>query len=90
MSESFETALTIQWSTPAHCGGRNDCYYRIKINDGPPMVPADDRTLRNLQPDTTYSITVSVHNGVSEQDAENAKSRECVIVATTIRGSKLI
>ena len=54
------------------------------------MVPADDRTLRNLQSDTTYAITISVHNGVSGQDAENAKLRECTIVATTIRGSKLI
>ena len=46
-------------------------------------------TVENLQPDTTYSITISIHNGVSDQDAENAKLRECSIVVKTIRGSKL-
>ena len=52
------------------------------------MEPADDRTVRNLQPDTTYSITVSVHNGVSDQDPENARLRECTFIATTSQGSE--
>ena len=45
-------------------------------------------TLNNLQPDTTYSIIVSVHNGVSGLDAVNANLRACQIVVATIPGSK--
>ena len=45
-------------------------------------------TVENLRPDTTYSITVSVHNGVSDQDPDNAGNRECSVAATTIQGSK--
>ena len=45
-------------------------------------------TVESLQPDTTYSITVSVHNGVSDQDSENVRNRECMIVAKTMQGSK--
>ena len=44
-------------------------------------------TINNLQQDTTYSITVSILNGVSDQDADNAKLRECSIVVTTMQGS---
>ena len=45
-------------------------------------------TVENLQPDTTYSITVSIHNGVSDQDSGNARLRECPITTTTLQGSK--
>ena len=45
-------------------------------------------TVENLQPDTTYSITVSIHNGVSDQDSGNARLRECVITAKTLQGSE--
>ena len=44
-------------------------------------------TIDNLQPDTTYWITVSIHNGVSDQDPGNAKLRECSFAATTLQGS---
>ena len=95
-STIFDTGATLQWRNPLQCGGRNDCYYQIKINDGPSVqyIPStfpdfSTYTVDNLQPDTTYSITISIHNGVSDQDAENAKLRECSIVVKTIRGSKL-
>ena len=45
-------------------------------------------TVENLQPDTTYSITVSIHNGISGQDSGNARLRECVITAKTLQGSE--
>ena len=45
-------------------------------------------TIDNLQPDTTYLITVSIHNGVSDQDSDNARIRECTIIAKTLQGSK--
>ena len=94
-STIMDTGVTVQWRNP-HCGGRNDCYYLIKVNNGPPIqyipttVHFSAYTVEDLQPDTTYIITISVHNGVSEQDAKNAKLRECSIVVKTIKGSKLI
>lgn len=92
-----DTEVTVQWKNP-HCGGRKDCYYQIKANNGPPTqyIPStitphfSTYTVEDLQPDTTYAITISAHNGVSEQDADNAKLRECSIVMTTITGSKYI
>ena len=96
ISQHFETAVTIQWITPVNCGGRRDCYYQIKIDNGSPedYSPVfhpnaqETFTVENLEPYTTYSIAVSVHNGVSDQDSENARNRECVIVAKTMQGSK--
>ena len=93
----YDTGAVLQWRNPPHCGGRTDCYYRISINNGPAVRhdptnfnfnALETYTANNLQPDTTYSITVSIHNGVSDQDADNAKLRECQIVVTTIPGSK--
>ena len=97
ISQHFDTAVTIQWTTPANCGGRTDCYYQIKINDGSPKRHSpgfrpntqETYTIDNLQPDTTYSITVSIHNGVSDQDSDNARFRECTIVVKTIQGSMI-
>ena len=96
ISLQFDTAITIRWRSPANCGGRSDCYYQIKINNDYPKRHSpvfrpniqETFTVENLQPSTTYSITVSIHNGVSDQDPDNARNRECVIVATTLQGSK--
>ena len=89
-----ETEVTIQWRNPPHCGGRDDCYYLIKVNDGPPIrytsitINLSSYTLDSLQPDTRYRVTVSIHNGVSEQDVDGAKSRECSVVVNTMGCSK--
>ena len=97
VSQAFDTGIAIRWTTPADCGGRTDCYYQIKIDDGspqqysPPVFQPNTQetfTVENLQQDTTYQITVSVHNGVSDQDPENARNRECTFVAATVSGSK--
>jgi hypothetical protein len=97
VNQRFDTAMAIQWTTPANCGGRSDCYYQIKINNGSPkrhspvFRPNTQETIivDDLQPDnTTYAITVSIHNGVSDLDPENSKNRECLIVAKTLQGSK--
>ena len=97
VSQEFDTRIDIQWITPAHCGGREDCYYLIKAGSGSPQrhSPSEFRpnsqeefTIRNLLPDTTYQITVSIHNGVSDQDPENVGNRECTFVAATVPGSK--
>ena len=96
VSQRFDAGVTIQWTTPANCGGRTDCYYQIKINNGSPKQyspgfrPNTQETyaIDNLQPDTTYSIIVSIHNGVSDQDSDNARFRECTIVTKTLQGSE--
>jgi hypothetical protein len=96
VNQRFDTAMAIQWTTPANCGGRSDCYYQIKINDGSPEEHSpvfrpntqETITVDDLQPDTTYAITVSIHNGVSDQDPDNSRNRECLIVATTLQGSE--
>ena len=96
VSQQFDTVITVRWTTPADCGGRRDCYYQIKINNGSPKRHSpvfrpnnqETFTVENLQPDTTYSITVSIHNGVSDQDSANARLRECSFPATTLQGSE--
>jgi hypothetical protein len=97
VSQRLDTSIDILWITPATCGERKDCYYVIQANDGPPKRHSpvifrpnnqETFTVGNLLQDTTYQITVSVHNGVSDQDPENVGNRECTIVAATIPGSK--
>ena len=98
-NEVYDTSIELQWNSPSHCGGRTDCYYQIRLNNGPAerydptnfnFNAQTGKVVSNLQQDTTYSITISVHNGVSDQDTDNTKIRECSIVATTTQGSKLI
>ena len=91
----FDTGASVQWRGPSHCGGRTDCYYQIQVNDRTPFrinevnFNSDESyTVNNLEPDTTYSITISIHNGVSNQDTANAKLRQCSLVVTTIQGSE--
>ena len=97
VSQQFDTRIDIQWITPADCGGREDCFYLIKTGSGSPKRHSpsafrpnsqEEFTIRNLQPDTTYQITVSIHNGVSDQDPENVGHRECTFVAATVPGSE--
>ena len=95
-NEMFDTGARVQWRAPSHCGGRTDCYYQIQVNDQTPLrvngvnFNSDESyTVNNLKPDTTYSITISIHNGVSNQDAANAKLRQCSLVVTTIQGSEI-
>ena len=97
--EVYDTSVELQWNSPSHCGGRTDCFYQIRLNNGPAerydptnfnFNAQTGKVVSNLQQDTTYSITISVHNGVSDhdQDTDDAKFRECSIVATTTQGSK--
>jgi len=41
-----------------------------------------------LQPVTTYTIRISVHNGVSGNDSQNDDDRRRFIIDTTLEGSK--
>ena len=95
--EVYDTSVELQWNSPSHCGGRTDCYYQIRINNGPAerydptnfnFSAQETYSVNNLQQDTTYCIAISVHNGVSDQDADNEKLRECSIVVKTVQGGK--
>lgn len=41
------------------------------------------QTIADLRPDTDYRVEVSVHNGVSDKDPDNAHKRICSISTTT-------
>ena len=46
-------------------------------------------TLTSLVPLTQYIIRVTTHNGVSDQDLDNADSRMCEITTVTREGGEL-
>ena len=98
VNQTYTDSVSVRWRSPPHCGGRKDCYYEIAINGhatvryNPPTFNFDvleSYTVNNLKPDTTYLVSVSIHNGVSEQDPDNAKLRQCCIEVKTKEGSKL-
>ena len=97
VSQTYAHSVRVQWQSPSHCGGRKDCYYEIAVN-GQATVRYDPTafnvdvlesyTINNLQPSTTYLVSVSIHNGVSDQDPDSAKLRQCFIEVKTKEGSK--
>lgn len=48
-----------------------------------------EQVLSNLKPDTMYTFTVTVENGVSEQDTRRKDLRSCKLMTTTMEGSML-
>ena len=94
-SEVHDTRVVLQWRSPPHCGGRTDCYYQIRINNGSAIQNYSTRfmnnfnaqvtyPINNLQQATNFLIAVSIHNGVSDQDAVHAKLRECSILVLSL------
>ena len=85
------------WEDPKDVG-RSDYYYIIEYSDpddasiyhrhNEDNVKGNNYTLNNLRADTIYIIRVSVHNGVSDQDSENADDRMVTIRAHTTEGRK--
>ena len=43
--------------------------------------------ITGLKPDTSYEFTVTVNNGVSDQDKRNEKLRSCEVTTRTMEGS---
>ena len=83
------TSITVRW-TPVRTG-RPDYYYVVEHSDPDDIskyihqdeVKSNRYVFDNLRPGTVYIIRVSVHNGVSDQDSENADDRIVEVDART-------
>lgn len=87
--------MTLSWFRPQNTG-RSDFYYVVQYSDGDTagqhtlvdeMYRAEE-VISGLVPDTAYTFTVTVHNGVTDQDVGNEHLRRCELTATTREGSK--
>lgn len=95
VKEKQDKSLTLVWTKPVDTG-RNDFYYQIKYSDGETtayhsLVNRTDTVqtmVSGLTPDTCYTFTVTVHNGVSRLDERNEYLRRCELTTTTREGSK--
>ena len=71
-----------------------DFYYEIQYSDRETtsqynLVNKTDNVqevIAGLTPDTTYTFTVTVHNGVSDRDERREHLRRCELITTTNEG----
>ena len=90
-----EQTVNISWSKPDDTG-RDDFYYVVEYSDGESVgsvpVVSEERVVQysigGLRPATDYTFTVTVENGVSDQDAQNEYLRRCELKLTTQEGSE--
>ena len=99
----IDTSVTVTWTRPV-VTGRSDFYYTLQYSDPDnigALLPVPPRRIDNqaltvtvpitgLQPNTPYTIRVTSHNGVSDQDTENAALRRVDIQVRTMEGGQLI
>ena len=86
-------SLNVEWERP-EVTGRDDYYYILQYTDGESIGSNQviDRSqvvsqlITGLEPVTRYTITVTVVNGVSNQDMENEFKRRCELMVTTTEG----
>ena len=97
-----DTSVTVTWTRP-EVTGRSDFYYTLQYSDpdnAGAFLPVPPRRIDNqaltvtvsitgLRPNTPYTIRVTSHNGVSDQDTENAALRRVDIQVRTIEGGKV-
>ena len=91
-----EQSVSLSWKRPVIIG-RDDFYYAVKYSDGETVESNPVVNLRRevhyfidgLKYATEYTITVTVKNGVSDQDPENKHLRRCELRLKTQEGSKL-
>ena len=97
------TNVTVRWTRP-EVTGRPDFYYTLQYSDPDnigeflPAVPIKivnsalsvSYTITGLEPYTTYTIRVTSHNGVSDQDTENAALRIVTIQVRTLEGGRFL
>ena len=89
-----DTQIMLRWAKPVNTG-RNDYYYQIEYSDGETtgqhsLTSRMDYVLEvitGLKPDTNYKFTITVNNGVSDQDTRNEYLRRCELTTTTMEGS---
>ena len=91
-----DNSITVGWNRPA-ITGREDYYYNIhhsnpdlpgnfiKHNSNPYISTSSilQYTVSGLRPLTNYTIRVTVHNGVSDQDLAGEEKRWCEVAATS-------
>lgn len=85
--------LNIYWRRP-DITGRDDYYYILAYDDGESVGSHSiinksqvvSQLITDLKPATEYTITVTVVNGVSDQDKENEFKRMCHLRTTTLEG----
>ena len=85
--------MTVEWERPETIG-RDDYYYTLRYTDGESVGSNQvinksqvvSQVITGLKPITEYTITVTVVNGVSNQDMENEFKRRCELIVTTTEG----
>ena len=89
------TSITVSWSSPIETGGRSDIYYQIEYfptnsqeNRGVKYMRPTRYTITNLKPFTQYTVKVTAHNGVSDQDPDRSQSRTIEQTDRTLRDGK--
>ena len=90
-----EKSINISWEIPINTG-RNDFYYNVEYSDGDSVesnLLFSQNTvvlysIDGLKPGTDYTITVTVENGVSDQDLQNEHLRRCELRLTTLEDSE--
>ena len=86
-------SVNVEWERPDFTG-RDDFYYVLLYIDGESVGSNQvinqsqvvSQLITDLKPVTDYTITVTVVNGVSDQDMENEFRRRCVLAVTTPEG----
>lgn len=97
VQQKTDTQLIIRWTKPENTG-RKEFYYQIQYSNGDATGQHSlvDRTdyvqevISSLKTNTEYTITVTVHNTVSDQDIRNEHLRRCELTASTEEGSKFL
>ena len=95
------TSVSLSWTRP-EVTGRDDFYYSIEYSDpntGSFILSNGNYvnsaltvsyTVPNLRPNTLYTIRVTTHNGVSNQDIENEPLRRVDLPSRTLeRGTRV-
>ncbi len=92
--------MTLEWTRP-EVTGRDDFYYTYQIFDVDHILPDTPVRLpftassskitfteNRLRPVTPYTFRIITHNGVSDEDKENAALRRVELVVKTKEGGK--
>jgi hypothetical protein len=92
----MDTQIILQWKKPI-ITGRSDFYYIIEYSDGETtgkhtitsQMEYVQEILSNLKPHTMYTFTITVENGVSDQNTGGKDLGSCKLTAATTEGSML-